>query len=208
MQPNQKFTDEQLIELYEQGLTQADIRRRLDVTKSTVRERLIRLGLLKTSAKSLTRLYKVWKNMKSRCYTKCSTNYKDYGGRGITVCDAWKSSSDTFIAWAKDNGYTENSEIDRIDNNGNYNELNCQFVTRRDNVLNQRLIQSDNTSGYNGVYYAKDRNKYRAQITINNKQIQLGSYKTKKEAVEVRNTYILENSLEHEYKIQEYIEES
>jgi hypothetical protein len=74
-------------------------------------------------------LYKVWGNMKTRCYNANCNSYKDYGGRGIIICDGWKNDFLTFAKWALLNGWNANLEIDRINNNGNYEPNNCRFVT-------------------------------------------------------------------------------
>lgn len=80
-----------------------------------------------------TRLYATWKGMKRRCYSPKFRNYKCYGGRGIQVCTEWKNDFIAFRNWALNNGYADNLTIDRIDNNGNYEPSNCQFLTRPEN---------------------------------------------------------------------------
>lgn len=89
-----------------------------------------------------TRLYRVWANMKRRCYDKKHKFFKDYGGREIRVCDEWRKSFSTFRDWALSNGYSDDLTIDRIDVNGNYEPSNCRWVTnafqqnnKRDNVI-------------------------------------------------------------------------
>lgn len=89
------------------------------------------------------RLYNVWKSMISRCYYKSNSRYNRYGGRGIKVCDEWKYSYENFRKWAYDNGYDENADfgkctIDRINNDGNYEPLNCRWVDMK--------TQANNTS--------------------------------------------------------------
>lgn len=76
-----------------------------------------------------TRLYRVWKGMKTRCFNPRSPNYKWYGARGISVCPDWAGSFDIFKSWALQSGYADNLEIDRINNDGNYSPSNCRFVT-------------------------------------------------------------------------------
>lgn len=92
--------------------------------------------------KSRTRLYKVWKSMRSRCNTVNSPTYKNYGGRGIKVCKEW-DDFENFYEWAFKNGYNEKADymqctIDRIDNNGNYEPKNCKFSTSKEQVRNRR----------------------------------------------------------------------
>ena len=91
------------------------------------------------------KLYAVHQSIKARCYNKNNKQYKDYGGRGITVCDEWlgENGVKNFIKWSKNNGYKKNLTIDRIDNNGNYDPDNCRWVdmkTQQNNRCNNHLI--------------------------------------------------------------------
>ena len=79
-----------------------------------------------------------YKAMKQRCYYKKSTAYKNYGGRGISVCPEWLESFDNFYNWSIKNGYENNLQLDRIDNNGDYTPNNCRWVTRNQNCMNKR----------------------------------------------------------------------
>lgn len=84
------------------------------------------------------RLRPVWRGMKARCYNPNSPKYKDYGKRGITVCDEWKWDFLAFRTWAETNGYQEGLTIDRINVNGNYEPSNCRFISLTENNRNKR----------------------------------------------------------------------
>lgn len=114
----------------------------------------------KTHGMSNERVYKIFKGMKGRCYNKNNPGYKDWGGRGVKICEEWINNPKAFIDWALKNGYKDDLEIDRIDNDGNYEPDNCRFVTHRQNNLNKKIIQRNNTTNYRGVSWNKRNSKY------------------------------------------------
>lgn len=93
------------------------------------RERLLASGT--THGGKWTRLYRIWSAMKERCSRAGHISYKNYGGRGIKVCADWRNSFDAFRRWALAHGYADNLTIDRVDNDGNYEPGNCQWLDRK-----------------------------------------------------------------------------
>ena len=110
------------------------------------------------------KLYGTWKNIRKRCYCKTFPRYKDYGGRGISMCDEWNDFKN-FYDWALNSGYQENLTIDRIDNNKGYSPDNCRWsdiFTQANNKRNckyytyksQTLTRTELSKLYNVNYWA------------------------------------------------------
>lgn len=91
----------------------------------------------RTHGDSDSRLYYVWENMRKRCYKPNSDRYKNYGARGIKVCDEWKDDYGAFMKWALSNGYKDNLTIDRNDVNGNYTPENCSWIPMAEQAKNR-----------------------------------------------------------------------
>lgn len=116
--------------------------------------------LSKKHGKFGTKIYRVWTGMKSRCYYEKDENYINYGARGIKVCERWKNS---FINFYKDMGDKPSSkhQLDRIDNDGDYEPSNCRWVTPSENCLNRR--NKENKTGFKNIKVTP-YGAYRARI--------------------------------------------
>lgn len=98
---------------------------------------------------SNTKLYKIYADIKSRCFNSKKISYKNYGGRGITMCEEWLEF-ENFYNWAINNGYKEGLTIERIDVNGNYEEKNCKWIPLEEQAKNRR---DTHFVTYNGKTY-------------------------------------------------------
>lgn len=124
------------------------------------------------------RLYNIWRGIKKRCTLPSDKDYKNYGGRGIQICNEWLNSYIAFHDWAINNGYSEELTIDRIDYDGNYEPSNCRWVTMKEQNNNKRsnvfFTYNGKTKSMSkwcdefGVSYEKIKNKYETLKKHNN----------------------------------------
>ena len=142
---------------------------------------------------SRTKLYECHKNMRSRCNNINSIYYERYGGRGITVHKDWNKFI-PFMEWALENGYQDGLEIDRINNDGNYEPENCRFVTHIKNMNNRNHRKTK--SGYPFIHEANG-STYRADFVHMGKRYSISdNFKTPKEAAIAYNNFCERNNLD------------
>lgn len=146
------------------------------------------------------KLYGIWISIKQRVLNHKSKAFKEYGLRGITICDEWKNDFKAFYDWSIENGYIDGLTIDRRNNDGNYEPSNCRWTTNSVQSQNIRAIRLNNTSGYRGVNWHKTMCKWEAAIVVNRKKTHLGYYNTAYDAHIAYKTFVDENNLEHNYK--------
>lgn len=149
---------------------------------------------------SHTKLYHRWIDIKRRCLDNRRAMYKYYGAKGITICDEWKNDFMIFYTWSIDNGYKENLQIDRIDNNKGYSPDNCRWVTSSENCQNREHLKYSNKSGYRGVSKS-NKHSWRAMITWKRKLYDIGTFKSKEEAALAYNKFVIENNTFHSLNI-------
>jgi len=140
------------------------------------------------------KLYKVWETMKQRCGNQKDKNYVNYGGRGISVCDEWKSDAGKFISFAIDSGWSDGLEVDRINNDGNYEPSNIRFVTAEKNLLNKRLLRADSPTKYRGV--SPLGSVFRVAVRSHGSRHSKSGFKSAHEAAIYRDRYCIANGID------------
>ena len=140
------------------------------------------------------RLYNIWSLMKARCLKSYATDFKHYGGRGITFDPSWDSYED-FKTWALSHGYSDTLTLERVDVNGDYGPNNCIWAPRTTQSANTRKRPKTKHT-YKGVNQLPG-GRWRAIIQVRGAVINLHTHSTEREAVEARNKYIHDNNLPH-----------
>ena len=135
-----------------------------------------------THGKMGTKSYGTWEGMLQRCNNPNSIGYREYGGRGITICERWLHFEEFFTDMGE---RPEGTSLDRIDVNGNYCKENCRWADASVQGFNQRK-STNNTSGRTGVSWNKQKLKWDAYIMKDRKKINLGRFEKKEDAILAR----------------------
>lgn len=144
-----------------------------------------------------TRLSRIHSNMVQRCTNKKNNRFSDYGGRGIAVCNVWLKSRTAFFRWAIDNGYNDNLTIERVDNEGDYSELNCKFVTMAEQSINKRPMKRLQSLPSN-ICKRRDTGMYVVRINRNKRLITRREFSSLNEAEEYKESVLLMIAMERE----------
>lgn len=125
----------------------------------------------------------IWRSMKTRCSNENEIGYKNYGGRGIKVCNRWLKFENFF----EDMGLRPSSKhtLERVDNEKGYCPENCIWDTRTNNNRNQR-IRKDNKTGHKGIAWLDRIKKYTAVIGVDGKPVHIGCFTTIYDAIIAR----------------------
>lgn len=101
-----------------------------------------------------TKIYSIYSNMKDRCFNSNHHEFYNYGGKGVSICNEWlgENGFETFMEWAYSHGYIEGLSIDRINENGNYEPENCQWLTRSENTIKANKT-CQHRKANKGTYY-------------------------------------------------------
>lgn len=132
-----------------------------------------------------------YNQMIARCYNLKSANYKNYGAKGISVCDRWHGEYG-FTNFILDMGDRPlKYQLDRIDSSKGYSPENCRWVSTTAQSCNRRKFKQ-NKSGYKGVSWSKQRKKWRAACAYKKKDYVIGYFESKEDAAKAYDAKIRE----------------
>jgi hypothetical protein len=139
--------------------------------------------------------YNSWDDMISRCYRPSHGSYKNYGARGIAVCQRWR---DSFEAFLNDMGLKPSADysIDRKDGNKGYAPDNCRWSTRHEQNSNRRPHRKNKRGKY-PKFVTFSRGAYQVAVTVlgSGKQKYVGRFKTEAEAVKAAQEEVCRQSV-------------
>lgn len=122
---------------------------------------------------SNTRIYRILVGMRTRCSNPTDQHYKNYGGKGVKVCEQWmgKAGARAFYDWAMENGYEDHLSIDRIDPNGDYCPENCRWITQSENASRVEHPKREDAENAPAIYQIRNsvglsQGKFAAALNI------------------------------------------
>jgi hypothetical protein len=142
------------------------------------------------SDREMQRIYWVWGAMCKRCYNENDKGYENYGGRGITVCEAWRNSFEAFLSDMGPRPFS-GSTLERIDNDSGYSPENCKWVGRQQQNLNKRIYKN---SPVGERCVERDRMGFRVRVRREGKIVFSKRFSTIQSAIEARDTMLRERS--------------
>jgi len=114
------------------------------------------------SRENISKLYRVWVNMKSRCYNKNNTHYKNYGAKGVTICKEWLNDFKSFETWALLNGWNDSLTIDKDKLSKElgivpplYSPKTCTFMSMLEQSKYKNGLRRNNKTGIENIHYHK-----------------------------------------------------
>ncbi len=149
-----------------------------------------------------TTSYNTWRNMMRRCEDPTAEHYNRYGGRGITVCEEWRTF-EAYNEWFQETNIP-GLTMERMNNEKNYEPSNVKWKDMAHQAQNTTLLRTNNSTGYRGVKTQRrsskkkgNEMKYIASICVNMKEKHLGIFNTLREAAICRDKYIRKHNLNH-----------
>jgi hypothetical protein len=140
---------------------------------------------------TLKKIRACWHHMIERCHNQNSSSFPYYGGRGITVCQEWRTDAKAFIDWALANGFKLGLTIDRRENNHGYSPDNCRFVTRAINQQNRRK-PAGAVGQFIGVCPTKNKKRWQAFIQKAGRRCYVGTFDSERQAAAAYDAAALE----------------
>lgn len=147
--------------------------------------------------KAGTALYKIYYAMLDRCHNPKSSGFSKYGAKGITVCEQWRNSFASFLAWSEKSKYQPELTIDRIDNTLGYSPENCRWTNYHIQAINKGKTKL-NTSGIRGVSFNQTKKLWVGRITVKGIRIQTCADPSLERATELHIKYLTDNQ-HHEH---------